>query len=1316
MPLNVFLSSRMNELRDAREILSDALQRRAIQVFVYEQSAGARPETAVATSLDEVEKADVYVGLFWETYGYVTIQEFRHARKHGKPCLIYVRDKDLARSAELEAFLKTEVYDPTKGVTYAYFTDLKELGRLVSRDVMEWLVRRFRELSAQAKSTEVSRADLDQLRAEVTRLQTIANEQLPVGDAVDNLARELREWFQSIGYGIERDVNRIDDYGQLIINVPNRGHRYDRILVRAQSGEIKVTDILLLNQEVSAQKLDAGWAVCERRISPAARQEADSSKNLAVYTFDDLIDETVNWDNYFSWLENEVRAKSIDKYYVAIGCSIDDVGLDGQKIGISYYESLDNYIDKWLDDPAKEHISILGEFGTGKTWFALHYAHRLMETYRDAKERGVKRPRVPLIIQLRDYSKGFKDVGALVAEFVFREHEIGMPRFSTFETLNRLGRLLLIFDGFDEMATRVNRQKIVDNFWALAEVVGSGSKAILTCRSEYFQYAQEESAVLHGELRASTSSIIVQAPRFEVVEVSMFKAQQIRDALLNRTDPDNVALIMANVDLVELARRPVLIELILEALPEVELGRPIDMAHIYFYAIQRKMERDISQERTFTSLADKLYFLCEISWEMFTSDQLSFSYKSIPDRIRQYFGPKVSQSEEDHWRYDLLGQTMLVRNEEDSYTPAHRSLLEFFVAYKLSGELGALQDDFIEPARRQVDLIDGAGSRDYSWSEYFHRQRDDDGNILEIAQLNKFVAEPIQDLQKGFGSRLLTNAVVGLMRDMTEATPLWDIIKLTRNKGESEIGYIGGNLAGLLRQKGESFRGADLSGIVLSGAQLRNTDLSHANLKGTKLRGADFSASTLEDADFSGADLRGIKLEEIGSIQSLAWSPDGDLLASAGDDNDIIVWDIHKREQALTLRGHTAGSVTVCWTQDSRVLVSGSSDAQILVWDLLNPQTAMKSWKTSSPITAIAYLQKGSPEGLVFIGNLDGATASYSMSSEKPSYVESSKSRPISVLAFSPDEEFIAEGTATGTVTVRAISDGRLVSRFEGIKASVTQIGWMRQNRFLLVYKGNFTVEVSTYRDSAPDLSDDQDHRDVYEEQFEVLYNHELGRAAEEHYQENQNEFYDIFQYELSRNLGENELLELKKEFLLEKEPDFEEQLSDYVIAEINDGPEFDEEIFLEHRTRYAGFIEIWDLTKNTLALRRWGVDLNGQCFLNLSPDVCLLGGKSGRIEIWDETFSHFQGMLWRHTDVVNVLALHPNKKWIASGSRDKTIRIWNIDPSSQSFKECIATLQMGLNCRGMKVMGALGLDAHGFGRRGSQSLSEFLRERGAVR
>jgi hypothetical protein len=53
---------------------------------------------------------------------------------------------------------------------------------------------------------------------------------------------------------------------------------------------------------------------------------------------------------------------------------------------------------------------------------------------------------------------------------------------------------------------------------------------------------------------------------------------------------------MSNPQLLDLARRPVMTELILEALPDIAAGKPVDIARVYLYAVKQKMERDIKSD------------------------------------------------------------------------------------------------------------------------------------------------------------------------------------------------------------------------------------------------------------------------------------------------------------------------------------------------------------------------------------------------------------------------------------------------------------------------------------------------------------------------------------------------------------------------------------------------------------------------------------------------------------------------------------------------------------------------------------------------
>ena len=67
---------------------------------------------------------------------------------------------------------------------------------------------------------------------------------------------------------------------------------------------------------------------------------------------------------------------------------------------------------------------------------------------------------------------------------------------------------------------------------------------------------------------------------------------------------------------------------------------------------------------------------------------------------------------------------------------------------------------------------------------------------------------------------------------------------------------------------------------------------------------------------------------------TLAYSDDGRLIARAGDDGVIRVWDVRTGRELGTFAGHRGSVVSLNFSPDGRRLVSGSSDTTALVWDV----------------------------------------------------------------------------------------------------------------------------------------------------------------------------------------------------------------------------------------------------------------------------------------------------------------------------------------------------------------------------------------------
>ncbi|MEM9947411.1 MAG: AAA family ATPase, partial [Cyanobacteria bacterium P01_D01_bin.36] len=69
-------------------------------------------------------------------------------------------------------------------------------------------------------------------------------------------------------------------------------------------------------------------------------------------------------------------------------------------------------------------------------------------------------------------------------------------------------------------------------------------------------------------------------------------------------------------------------------------------------------------------------------------------------------------------------------------------------------------------------------------------------------------------------------------------------------------------------------------------------------------------------------------------VCSVAYSPDGSLVASGSDDNTVIVWDMEKGEKIYHFTQPELGIKAVAFSPDGRYLAAGGEDQLVYLWDL----------------------------------------------------------------------------------------------------------------------------------------------------------------------------------------------------------------------------------------------------------------------------------------------------------------------------------------------------------------------------------------------
>ncbi|HLA12065.1 MAG TPA: caspase family protein [Pyrinomonadaceae bacterium] len=356
---------------------------------------------------------------------------------------------------------------------------------------------------------------------------------------------------------------------------------------------------------------------------------------------------------------------------------------------------------------------------------------------------------------------------------------------------------------------------------------------------------------------------------------------------------------------------------------------------------------------------------------------------------------------------------------------------------------------------------------------------------------------------------------------------------------------------------------------------------------------------------------------------SVAFSPDGKILASGSRDYTVKLWDVATGAVLRTLEGHSQWSHSVAFSPDGRTLASGSYDSTIKLWDVATGALLRTLEGHSAPVSSVAF----SPDGKTLAsGSWDKRVKLWQVSTGTESRTLEGHASRVNSVVFSRDGKTLASVNYGYAVELWDVATGTEWRTLQGHSQPIFAVAFSPNGKTLA--SGSYDLTIKLW-----DVSTGVELRTLkgYSSQINSVAFSPNGKTLASGGWDGTVKVWDVLTGAELRTLKGHSGMVNSVAF----SPDGK------TLASAGDT------------------IKLWDVAI--------GAELytlkSSASSVAFSPDGRTLAGgcAANTVKLWDLSSRAELRMLQGHSSYIKTVAFSPDGRTLASGSNDKTVKLWEV-------------------------------------------------------